>query len=47
MNLTPNPKQQSRKDALNGWDPSYGLNIYFNQSTATNAWIWSRPHKSQ
>ena len=30
-------------DALNGWDPSYGAIYYFNPSTATSAWIWSRP----
>lgn len=31
------------KDALNGWDPSEGAIYYFNPSTATSAWIWSRP----
>lgn len=31
------------KDALNGWDPSGGAIYYFNPSTATSAWIWSRP----
>lgn len=30
-------------DALNGWDPTGGAIYYFNPSTATNAWIWSRP----
>lgn len=30
-------------DALNGWDPSYGAIYYFNPSTATSKWIWSRP----
>ena len=30
-------------DALNGWDPSYGAIYYFNPSTATSSWIWSRP----
>ena len=29
-------------DAMNGWDPSGGAIYYFNPSTATNAWIWSR-----
>jgi N-acetylmuramoyl-L-alanine amidase len=32
------------RDALNGWDPSYGAIYYFNPDTATSAWIWSRPH---
>ena len=39
-------KQNSVKaaqDALNGWDPSGGAVYYFNPSTATSAWIWSRP----
>ena len=29
--------------ALNGADPSGGAIYYFNPSTATSAWIWSRP----
>ncbi len=36
--------QKAARDALNGWDPSGGALYYFNPSTATNAWIWSRPH---
>lgn len=31
------------RDALNGMDPSGGAIYYFNPSTATNSWIWSRP----
>lgn len=31
------------RDALNGWDPSGGAIYYFNPSTATSKWIWSRP----
>ena len=34
---------RAAQDALNGWDPSYGAIYYFNPSTATSAWIWSRP----
>ena len=34
---------KAAKDALNGWDPSYGAIYYFNPSTATNKRIWSRP----
>ena len=32
------------RDALNGMDPSDGAIYYFNPDTATNSWIWSRPH---
>lgn len=32
------------RDAMNGWDPSYGAIYYFNPDTATSSWIWSRPH---
>ncbi len=35
--------KKAAQDALNGWDPSYGAIYYFNPSTATNKWIWSRP----
>ena len=31
------------KDAINGSDPSCGAIYYFNPSTATSKWIWSRP----
>lgn len=31
------------RDALNGWDPSYGCIYYYNPATATSSWIWSRP----
>ena len=44
INLTPNSTaKKAAQDALNGWDPSYGAIYYFNPSTATNKWIWSRP----
>ena len=45
INLTPNKTaKKAAQDALNGWDPTYGCIYYFNPNTATNAWIWSRPH---
>lgn len=45
INLTPNSTAiKAAQDALNGWDPSYGAIYYFNPNTATNKWIWSRPH---
>jgi len=34
---------RAARDAMNGWDPSYGAIYYFNPVTATSAWIWSRP----
>ena len=34
---------KAAQDALNGWDPTGGALYYFNPSTATNKWIWSRP----
>ena len=45
INLTPNQTAyNAARDALNGWDPCYGAIYYFNPATATNKWIWSRPH---
>ena len=44
INMTPNSTAiKAAQDAINGWDPSYGAIYYFNPSTATNKWIWSRP----
>jgi len=44
INLQPDATaKKAAQDALNGWDPSYGAIYYFNPSTATNKWIWSRP----
>ena len=44
INLIPNDTaKKAAQDALNGWDPSNGAIYYFNPSTATNKWIWSRP----
>lgn len=35
---------KAAEDAMNGWDPTGGCVYYFNPATATNKWIWSRPH---
>lgn len=44
INMTPNSTAiKAAQDAINGWDPSYGAIYYFNPSTATSSWIWSRP----
>ncbi len=43
INLTPNETaKKAAKDALNGWDPSYGALYYYNPRTATSSWIFSR-----
>ena len=34
---------RAAQDALNGVDPSGGAIYYFNPTTATSGWIWSRP----
>lgn len=45
INMTPDSTaKKAAADAMNGWDPSYGSIYYFNPNTATNDWIWSRPH---
>lgn len=44
INMAPDSTaKKAAQDAINGWDPSYGAIYYFNPSTATNKWIWSRP----
>lgn len=44
INLTPNETaRKAAKDALNGWDPTYGSIYYYNPRTATSSWIFSRP----
>ncbi|NLE26350.1 MAG: spore cortex-lytic enzyme [Clostridiaceae bacterium] len=44
INLPPSDTAyKAARDALNGWDPSYGCIYYFNPATATSKWIWSRP----
>lgn len=43
INLTPNKDAfKAAKDAMNGWDPTYGTLYYWNPVTATSKWIWSR-----
>ncbi len=43
INLQPNQTAyKAAQDALNGWDPSYGSLYYYNASTATSKWIYSR-----
>lgn len=43
INLTPDNRAISAaKEAMNGYDPSYGSLYYYNPSTATSSWIYSR-----
>ena len=43
INLTPNETaKKAARDAMNGWDPSYGALYYYNPATATSQWIFSR-----
>ena len=45
INFAPNTTAiNAARDALNGWDPTYGCIYYFNPNTATSKWIWSRPY---
>ena len=42
FNLEPNQTSyQAAKDAMNGWDPTYGAVYYYNPKTATSSWIRS------
>ena len=46
INLTPNQSAyNAARDALNGWDPSYGCLFYYNPRTATSKWMLSRTVK--
>lgn len=43
INLTPNDVAlRAARDAMNGWDPTYGCLFYYNPKTATSTWIRSK-----
>ncbi len=43
INLSPDAESlRAARDAMNGWDPTGGCLYYYNPSTATASWIWSR-----
>lgn len=43
INLEPNQTAyNAARDALNGWDPTYGALFYYNPKTATNKWIYGK-----
>lgn len=42
-NLTPNAQAyQAVRQAIAGYDPTYGATYYWNPATATSRWVWSR-----
>ena len=44
INLTPDSESiNAARDAMNGWDPTYGCLYYYNPRTATSRWMLSRP----
>ncbi|GHV25846.1 spore cortex-lytic enzyme [Clostridia bacterium] len=46
--LTPDADSyRAARDALNGWDPTYGCIYYYNPVTATSSWIWTRDVRLQ
>ena len=46
INMTPNDSAyKAARDALNGWDPTYGCLFYYNPKTATSKWMLSRTIK--
>lgn len=46
INMTPNDSAyKAARDALNGWDPTYGCLYYYNPKTATSKWMLSRTIK--
>lgn len=43
INLSPNQTAlKAARDAMNGWDPTYGCIYYYNPKVATSSWIYSR-----
>ncbi len=46
INLSPNQNAiNAARDAMNGWDPTYGCLYYYNPRTATSKWMLSRTVK--
>ena len=43
INLEPNQTAyNAARDAMNGWDPTYGCLYYYNPAVATSSWIFNR-----
>lgn len=46
--LTPNQAAfDAARDALNGWDPTYGCLFYYNPAVATSQWMFQKPIANQ
>ncbi len=46
--LTPNQAAyNAARDALNGWDPTYGCLFYYNPAVATSQWMFNKPVATQ
>jgi len=42
INLEPDESSyRAARDALNGWDPTYGCLYYYNPATAKSQWVWN------
>lgn len=43
FNLPPTDENyRAARDAINGWDPTYGCEFFWNPSKPVSKWIWSR-----
>jgi len=48
INMAPDSTAiKAARDALNGWDPTYGCVYYYNPQTATSKWIWTTKKVTQ
>lgn len=45
-NQPTNSAVNAAREAINGWDPSYGALYFFNPSKTSNGFLWSRPFKT-
>ena len=44
IDLGPNEAAlRAARDAMNGYDPTYGCLYYYNPATTTNKWMLSKP----
>ena len=44
INLAPNESAlRAARDAMNGYDPTYGCLYYYNPAATTNKWMLSKP----
>lgn len=44
FNIPPEAENyRAARDAMNGWDPTYGCTFFWNPTKPVSKWIWSRP----